>query len=47
MRQFFCLIVLLSALLAPTSHADRWIVLGDSISAGYGFDLEQGWVNLF
>ena len=32
--------------ISPTVKADRWIVLGDSISAGYGFELEQGWVNL-
>lgn len=46
MRQFFSSVVLLSALLTQTSYAERWIVLGDSISAGYGFELEQGWVNL-
>jgi acyl-CoA thioesterase-1 len=46
MRQFLSSVVLLSALLSQTSYAERWIVLGDSISAGYGFELEEGWVNL-
>jgi len=27
--------------------ADKWIVLGDSISAGYGVEVEDGWVQLF
>lgn len=46
MRQFFSSVVLLSALVSQTCYAERWIVLGDSISAGYGFELEEGWVNL-
>ncbi len=46
MRQFFSSVILLTALLSQTSYAERWIVLGDSISAGYGFELEEGWVNL-
>ncbi len=25
---------------------ERWVVVGDSISAGYGIPLEQGWVSL-
>ncbi|RMA78839.1 arylesterase [Umboniibacter marinipuniceus] len=46
MRQLVSLIVLFTAFQAPIGHAERWLVLGDSISAGYGFELEQGWVNL-
>mgnify|MGYP001217679259 FL=1 len=34
-------------LLATTAHArDTLLVLGDSISAAYGMQLEQGWVSL-
>lgn len=33
-------------LLAGTAHAQRVLVLGDSISAGYGMALEQSWVSL-
>ncbi len=30
----------------PIAHSKTVLVLGDSISAGYGMDVEQGWVNL-
>ncbi|MCL4156273.1 UNVERIFIED_CONTAM: hypothetical protein GTU68_014248 [Idotea baltica] len=36
----------LSLLLAPTSHAQKILVLGDSLSAAYNIPVESGWVNL-
>ena len=30
----------------PTAGATKILVMGDSLSAGYGIDIEQGWVNL-
>ena len=37
----------ISCLLTTTAHArDTILVLGDSISAAYGMQLEQGWVSL-
>ncbi|NVK12225.1 MAG: arylesterase [Gammaproteobacteria bacterium] len=33
--------------LSSNTLADKWIVLGDSISAGYGMDVEESWVTLF
>ena len=34
-------------LISGQSLADKWIVLGDSISAAYGIEPDQGWVHLF
>ena len=39
-------IVLLLLLLPATVQAKTLLVLGDSLSAGYGIDVEQGWVQL-
>ena len=30
----------------PTSETTKILVMGDSLSAGYGIDIQQGWVNL-
>ena len=30
----------------PTSGTTKILVMGDSLSAGYGIDIQQGWVNL-
>ena len=30
----------------PTAGATKILVMGDSLSAGYGIDIQQGWVNL-
>lgn len=30
----------------PTAGTTKILVMGDSLSAGYGIDIEQGWVNL-
>lgn len=30
----------------PTEGTTKILVMGDSLSAGYGIDIEQGWVNL-
>ena len=30
----------------PTTGATKILVMGDSLSAGYGIDIQQGWVNL-
>lgn len=39
-------VVLLLFLLSP-AHADRVLIVGDSISAGFGIPLQAGWVALF
>lgn len=44
MRKLICLVVLLGW--APLSAAQSLLVLGDSISAAYGIDKQQGWVTL-
>lgn len=36
-----------SVCLAPVSYAKSIMVLGDSISAGYGIDVDEGWVSLW
>ncbi len=40
------LTLLLLLLFSPLLHAKTLLVLGDSLSAGYGMDLENGWVQL-
>lgn len=40
----FCLSILL--LCAPLAHADKILVFGDSLSAAYRIETEQGWVHL-
>jgi acyl-CoA thioesterase-1 len=30
----------------PTARTTKILVMGDSLSAGYGIDIQQGWVNL-
>ncbi len=47
-RAFYTGIMLLWLLSAPTfgNQGRTLLVLGDSLSAGYGIELDQGWVNL-
>ena len=46
-RRLIQLLFLLVAVCAPSiGYAKSILVVGDSISAGYGIELEQGWVNL-
>lgn len=40
-----CIALILSLVLLP-AHSATLLVLGDSISAGYGFDAGKGWVDL-
>ena len=40
-----CIALLLSLVLLP-AHSATLLVLGDSISAGYGIDAGKGWVEL-
>lgn len=45
--RFLSLLCIGCLLTAPSAHAERTLlVLGDSISAAYGIETEQGWVNL-
>ena len=39
------LLILLVLIIAPL-HAKNIVVLGDSLSAGYGIDVQKGWVSL-
>lgn len=41
----FCCAIILSCI-CHLSFAEKILIVGDSISAGYGIDLEEGWVNL-
>ena len=41
-RWLCCLLLLANA----NAFASTLLILGDSLSAGYGIDVEQGWVNL-
>lgn len=44
---FICsLLIGLSALLMAPAHAKHLLIYGDSLSAAYGMEEEQGWVNL-
>jgi acyl-CoA thioesterase-1 len=44
MAKFFCVVII--ALMSQPLMAKSIVVLGDSISAGYGIDVTQGWVAL-
>ena len=41
-----CCIALILSLVLLTAHSATLLVLGDSISAGYGIDAGKGWVDL-
>ncbi|MEQ6291341.1 arylesterase [Vogesella sp. GCM10023246] len=45
-RAALCALLLPLVLAAPAAQAARVVVFGDSISAGYGINPAQGWVNL-
>ena len=47
-RQFGRLVSFLFLLISVNAHsaAVKWVVLGDSISAGYGISTDSGWVSL-
>jgi acyl-CoA thioesterase I len=45
----FLLLTIVTSLVyaqTPTAGTTKILVMGDSLSAGYGIDIEQGWVNL-
>jgi acyl-CoA thioesterase I len=42
----FLLLTIVSNCSLATSDIARILVMGDSLSAGYGIDIQQGWVNL-
>lgn len=42
----FALFSLLFLTLSPTAQAKHVVIFGDSLSAAYGMDLEQGWAHL-
>lgn len=42
----YCVLLWCLSLAAVAGAEERWVVLGDSISAGYGIPVEQGWVQL-
>jgi acyl-CoA thioesterase-1 len=44
MSKFLFIVIML--LMSATTEAKSIVVLGDSISASYGIDVEQGWVSL-
>ena len=46
MKRLFALLVLIVASASAQAEAPVILVFGDSISAGYGLPLEQGWVEL-
>lgn len=46
MRLFFQRLCCLFLLLGANTYGSTLLVLGDSLSAGYGIDPENGWVNL-
>jgi len=39
-------LLVLSSLFLPTAHGKQILVYGDSLSAAYGMDLEEGWAHL-
>lgn len=45
MKSLNLLLILLVLIIAPL-HAKNIVVLGDSLSAGYGIDVQKGWVSL-
>lgn len=48
MRKFlFCLVLLLpTSAISSSGYSTTLLILGDSLSAGYGIDIEKGWVHL-
>lgn len=46
MRRFIALLVLLLAAAAESSGPPTVLVFGDSLSAGYGIDVDQSWASL-
>ena len=45
-RWFLSVLLLLASTLGVASTPQKVMVLGDSLSAGYGIDVSQGWVSL-
>jgi acyl-CoA thioesterase-1 len=45
-RYYFYALLLSLMLMAQGSAASTLLILGDSLSAGYGIDADKGWVNL-
>jgi acyl-CoA thioesterase-1 len=46
MRKLLTLLLILSAVAADSADAPTVLVLGDSLSAGYGIDVDQSWTAL-
>jgi acyl-CoA thioesterase-1 len=46
MQSFFKRLCCLFLLLGANTYGSTLLILGDSLSAGYGIDPEKGWVNL-
>lgn len=46
LKRVLCVLVLLCTALPARADAPIWLVLGDSISAGYGIEVSRGWVAL-
>jgi acyl-CoA thioesterase-1 len=46
MRRFLAFVLLLAALDAPGAEPPTILVFGDSLSAGYGIDVDQSWTRL-
>ena len=46
MRRIFAFLLLLASTAAGGSEAPTILVFGDSLSAGYGIDVDQSWANL-
>lgn len=45
MKLLYSVLIIYSLIIAPL-HAKNIVVIGDSLSAGYGIDPQKGWVNL-
>ena len=44
--KLFCLLFFISSFLSSNASAAKLLVLGDSLSAAYGMDINKGWVSL-
>ena len=45
-KNLTALVLLFALFTAPTIHAKHLLIFGDSLSAAYGMELEQGWAHL-
>ena len=42
----FSLLLLVTLIISPTTQAKHLVIFGDSLSAAYGMELDQGWAHL-